>query len=401
MSTFPKSKLLSSSADSPDFIPFALPDINSDEEEAVIEVLRSGWITTGHKAKEFENKFAEAVGAKFAVAVNSATAAMHLALEAIGLADDDEVIVPTYTFAATAEVVRYFGARPVLVDIDSDTFNISLSEIEKAVTPKTKAIIPVHIAGYPVKIEEINDLASRHGIHVIEDAAHAFPCEINNKKIGSISDFTCFSFYANKTITTAEGGMICTDNPEWADRCRIMSLHGISKDAWKRFSSQGSWKYNIIAPGFKYNLTDIAAALGIVQLDKAEQMRSRREYIASEYNKAFSSLDSVTLPYSDCKNVKHAWQLYMLRIVPEKLRLSRDQIIEELRKAGVGCSVHYIPLHCHKYYQDKYGFNDNNFPNAYAEYKKEISLPIYSSMKNSDIMSVIEKVQNILLSNAL
>jgi perosamine synthetase len=254
------------------FLPFALPDIDETEFQEVKEALQSGWITTGPKTKQFEREFAKAVGAKHAIAVNSCTAAMHLALEALGVRQGDEVITSPYTFAATAEVIRYFEARPVFVDVDPRSLNLNPDLIEQAVTPKTKIILPVHLAGMPANMDAIKDVATRHGIPLIEDAAHAFPSAYKGKSIGSISEFTCFSFYATKPITTGEGGMITTDNDVWADRCRIMSLHGISKDGWKRYTAEGSWYYEIVAPGFKYNMTDVAAAMGIAQLRKANVM---------------------------------------------------------------------------------------------------------------------------------
>lgn len=278
------------------FLPFALPDIDETELAEVREALESGWITTGPKTRQFEAAFAAAVGAKHAIAVNSCTAAMHLALEAIGLRRGDEVITTPYTFAATAEVVRYFDARPVLVDVDPETLNLRADLLAATITERTKAIMPVHIAGLPADMEAIHAVAQAHDLPVIEDAAHAFPASYRGQRIGSLSTFTCFSFYATKTITTGEGGMICTENDALAERCRIMALHGISKDAWKRYTAEGSWYYEIVAPGYKYNLTDIASALGLAQLRKAETMRQRRRAIAQRYNDAFGALAEVQLP---------------------------------------------------------------------------------------------------------
>lgn len=263
-----------------DYLPFAQPDLDDEEIAEISEALTSGWITTGPKTKQFEADFAAAVGAKHAIAVNSCTAAMHLALEAIGLQPGDEVITTPYTFAATAEVIRYFDARPVLVDIDPCTLNIDPAQIETAISERTRAILPVHIAGLPAEMDTILAIARRHNLAVIEDAAHAFPSAYQGRPVGSIGDFTCFSFYATKTLTTGEGGMICTDDDGWAERCRVMALHGISKDAWKRYTAEGSWYYEIIAPGYKYNMTDVAAAMGLAQLRKAERMWQRRVEIA-------------------------------------------------------------------------------------------------------------------------
>lgn len=373
------------------FLPFALPDIDETELAEVREALLSGWVTTGPKTRQFEAEFAAAVNAKHAIAVNSCTAAMHLALEAIGLQRGDEVITTPYTFAATAEVIRYFDARPVLVDICPDDFNLNPELLEAAITPRTKAIIPIHIAGLPANLDAIEAVAQKHGLAVIEDAAHAFPTMYKGRMIGQISDFTCFSFYATKTITTGEGGMICTDNDAWAERCRIMALHGISKDAWKRYTAEGSWYYEIIAPGFKYNMTDVAAAMGLAQLRKAHTMWQRRREIAQMYHLAFANHPALQTP-TDNPDHQHAWHLYMLRLRPDQLPLDRAQFITRLKEKNIGTSVHFIPLHLHPYYRETYGYQPDDFPMAYQEYQKEISLPIYSKMSLSDVEYVIETV---------
>jgi perosamine synthetase len=377
------------------FLPFALPDIDETEFHEVKEALQSGWITTGPKTKKFEAKFAKAVGAKHAIAVNSCTAAMHLALEALGVRQGDEVVTSPYTFAATAEVIRYFDARPVFVDVEPRFLNLNPDLIEQAVTPKTKIILPVHLGGMPAEMDAIRDVAIRHGIPVIEDAAHAFPSHYKRKSIGSISEFTCFSFYATKSITTGEGGMITTDNDDWADRCRIMSLHGISKDAWKRYSAEGSWYYEIVAPGYKYNMTDIAAAMGLAQLHKADAMHARRKVIAGMYNEAFKHNPVLQIP-ADEPRMQHAWHLYMLRLHLNALTIDRGRFIEEMKKKGIGCSVHFIPLHIHPYYRDLYGFKPEDFPVAYREYTREVSLPIYSKMTDRDVVRVIDGVFDIV-----
>ncbi len=373
------------------FLPFALPDIDETELAEVREALLSGWVTTGPKTRQFEAEFAAAVGAKHAIAVNSCTAAMHLALEAIGLERGDEVITTPYTFAATAEVIRYFDARPVLVDICPDDFNLNPALLEAAITPRTKAIIPIHIAGLPADLDAIRAVAQKHGLAVIEDAAHAFPTTYKERMIGQISDFTCFSFYATKTITTGEGGMICTDNDGWAERCRIMALHGISKDAWKRYTAEGSWYYEIVAPGYKYNMTDVAAAMGLAQLRKATTMWQRRREIAQIYNQAFANHPALQTP-TDRPDSQHAWHLYMLRLNPDQLPLDRAQFITQLKEKNIGSSVHFIPLHLHPYYRETYGYQPDDFPIAYQEYQREISLPIYSKMSLSDVEYVIETV---------
>ena len=380
------------------FLPFSLPDTDETEVEAVAEAIRSGWITTGPKVRQFEAEFAAYVGAKYAIAVNSCTAAMHLALEAIGLQQNDEVITTPYTFAATAEVVRYLGAKPVFVDICPSDFNLNPHLIEAAITKRTKAIIPIHIAGLPADLDAIYSIAAMYNLAVIEDAAHAFPAKYKGRTIGTTvvggqPSAVCFSFYATKTITTGEGGMICTDDETVADRCRIMALHGISKDAWKRYTAEGSWYYEIIEPGYKYNLTDIAAAMGVVQLQKAERMWRRRREIARRYNNAFKHIPQLQIP-GDWDDCQHAWHLYMLRLDLERLHFSRAQFIELLAKRmNIGASVHFIPLHLHPYYRQTYGYSPNDFPVAFAEYQRVVSLPLYSRMSDQDVEDVIQAVK--------
>lgn len=377
------------------FLPFALPDTDETELAEIADALQSGWVTTGPKTRLFESEFAALVGAKHAIAVNSCTAAMHLALEAIGLRAGDEVITTPYTFAATAEVIRYFDARPVFVDVDPLTLNMCAEQIEAAISPRTRAILPIHIAGLPADLNAIQAIARRHGLPVIEDAAHAFPTRYCGQMIGSVSDVTCFSFYATKTITTGEGGMICTDNDALAERCRIMALHGISKDAWKRYTAEGSWYYEIIAPGYKYNLTDIASAIGLAQLRKAFRMWRRRCAIAQQYNQAFQLLPELQLPPDDVAH-QHAWHLYMLRLNPGRLGIDRAQFIDELKRRQIGTSVHFIPLHLHPYYRDTYGYQPSDFPNAYGEFQREVSLPIYSKMSDDDVRDVVGAVADIV-----
>ena len=378
-----------------EFLAFALPDVDESEFEEIRESLMSGWVTTGPKVKLFETEFAHVVGARHAVAVNSCTAAMHLALEAAGVRRGDQVITTPYTFAATAEVIRYFDAQPVFVDVDPLTLTIDPTLIEQAVTPMTRALIPVHLAGLSADMDPITALARAHNLHIIEDAAHAFPATYRGRTIGSISDMTCFSFYATKTITTGEGGMITTDNDDWADRCRIMSLHGISRDAWKRYTSEGTWLYEIIAPGYKYNMTDIAAGMGRAQLRKSERMRDRRREIAMRFHAAFGGCEELELPpeRADCE---HAWHLYMLRLHLNHLSIDRARFMEELKARRIGASVHFIPLHIHPYYRNLYGFAPEAFPMAYREYLREVSLPIYSRMTDDDVQRVIDAVTGIV-----
>jgi dTDP-4-amino-4,6-dideoxygalactose transaminase len=377
------------------FLPFALPDFDNSEIDEITKVVRSGWVTTGPVAKQFEKEFAAFVGAKHAVAVNSGTAAMHLALEAAGLKAGDEVITSPYTFAATAEVVRYFNAKPVLVDVDPVTLNINPELIPAAITERTRAILPVHISGQPADMDPIHNIARRHKLCVVEDAAHAFPARYKGRMIGSEGDLTCFSFYATKTITTAEGGMITTNNDAWAERCRVMSLHGISHDAWKRYTAEGNWYYEIVAPGYKYNLTDVAAAMGVAQLRKAVRMLERRADIARRYTEAFSRLPELEAP-TILPDIQHAWQLYILRLNPDRLAIDRAKFIEELKVRNIGASVHFIPLHLHPYYRETYGYRPEDFPLALREYRRALSLPIYSKMSDQDVNDVVEAVRDIV-----
>jgi perosamine synthetase len=372
-----------------------LPDTDQSEIESVVETIRSGWVTTGPKTQQFEAEFAAAVGAKHAIAVNSCTAAMHLALEAIGLRRGDEVITTPYTFAATAEVIRYFDARPVLVDVDERCLNMRADLLEAAITGQTRALMPIHIAGLPADLDAIHAVARQHGLPVIEDAAHAFPTKYQGRMIGNLSDLTCFSFYATKTLTTGEGGMVCTEDDTLAERCRIMALHGISKDAWKRYTAEGSWYYEIIAPGYKYNMTDVAAAMGLAQLHKAERMWRRRTEIAALFNRAFGELPQLQIPH-DRADCQHAWHLYMLRLNLDRLRIGRAEFVEELKRRNIGVSVHFIPLHIHPYYREAYSYRHEDFPVAYREYQREISLPIYSRMTDVDVSDVVDAVSQIV-----
>lgn len=376
-----------------EFLPFALPDIGEEEIAEVVDSLRSGWVTTGPKAKRFETDFSAYIGEGLeAVAVNSATAGLHLALEAVGVGPGDEVITTPYTFTATAEVVRYLGADPVFVDIDPMTFNIDPARIEAAVTPRTKAIIPVHFAGLSCDMAAIHDIAGRHGLKVVEDAAHALPATFDGGVIGSLkSDATVFSFYATKTITTGEGGMVVTRDEAVAARCRVMRLHGISRDAFDRYvSTKPSWQYDVVAPGYKYNLTDLAAAIGIHQLRKADAFQARRAAIAARYDAAFSGLPVVLPPHAPNGDV-HSWHLYVLRL-KDDAAVDRNTFIERMAERGVGCSVHFIPLHLQPYWRDTYGLRSDDFPHAQATFRAAVSLPIYTRMSDSDVDRVIAAV---------
>ncbi len=357
------------------FIPFHVPDIDDADIDAVVGVLRSGWLTTGSQAKQFEHDFAAKVGARYAVALNSCTAALHLALEAIGLREGDEVIVPTMTFAATAEVVTYFKAKPVLIDCLPTTLNMNPELLAQAITSRTKAVVPVHFAGQPCDMAPILDIARRYNLRVVEDAAHAFPASYKGKLIGSIGDLTCFSFYATKNITTGEGGMVTTDDAEWADRIRRMSLHGLSRDAWKRYTSEGSWHYEIVAPGFKYNLTDMAAALGLSQMQKADRFWKARERFAALYAEGFRDLPEI-VPLSTGEGAQHAWHLYVIQLNLERLQIGRQEFIERLLEKQIGCSVHFIPLHMHPYYRTTWGYDNGDFPVASRAYRANGIAPL-------------------------
>lgn len=377
------------------FLPFALPEIGEEEIAEVVDTLRSGWVTTGPKAKRFEEDFVEFLGdaSLQALAVNSATAGLHLALEALGIGPGDEVITTTHTFTATAEVARYLGADVVLVDIDPDTLCIDPEQVEAAITARTKAILPVHYAGLSADMESLLAIAKRHGLKVVEDAAHALPTTCGGRLIGTLdSDVTVFSFYANKTITTGEGGMVVTRDPALAQRMRTMRLHGMSRDAFDRFTAKvPSWYYEIVAPGFKYNLTDIAAALGIHQLRRARAFHATRERLALAYDAALAGLPVITPP-RPAPGEQHAWHLYVLQLAGDA-RIERDALIERLFDAGIGCSVHYIPLHLQPYWRDRYGLRAQQFPHSQRAYERMLSLPLYTRMDERDVERVAAAVR--------
>ena len=377
---------------------FHVPDIGDEEVTAVAEALRSGWLTTGPKVRAFELDFAHYIGTPHAVAVNSCTAALHLALDAVELSEGDEVLVPTMTFAATAEVVLYFKARPVLVDCEPDTLNLDPAGLEQAISRRTRALIPVHYAGHPCEMARILEIARTYRLRIIEDAAHALPASYNGQRVGTFGELACFSFYATKTLCTGEGGMVTTANPEYAESVRMMSLHGISKDAWNRYSAEGSWYYEVQRPGFKYNMTDIAAALGLVQLRKCNRMWQARQRIARIYSGALGDLDEIVLPAAR-SNVEHAWHLYPIRLGLEQLRINRAQFITLMREQNIGTSVHFIPLHEHPFYRDTYGYRREHFPNASDAYERLVSLPIYPAMTDRDVADVVTVVRDIIRRN--
>ncbi len=376
-------------------IPFHAACVGEDEAKAAAEVIRSGWLTMGPKTIEFERNFASYVGARHAIAVSSCTAALHLALEAVGLQPGDEVLVPTTTFTATAEVVVYFKAIPVLVDVDPITLCIDPEEARKKITSRTRAILPVHFAGQPCDMDRIQPLADRHHLHVIEDAAHALPASFRGTPVGAISKLTAFSFYATKTLTTGEGGMVTTHDDELAARMKIMRLHGIGRDAWRRYSAEGSWYYEVKEAGFKYNLTDIQSAIGIVQLSKCTEMRNLRERIAKQYTNALSQCEEVQTP-TVLADRESAWHLYVLRLNLDRLTIGRAEVVEQLKQRGVGTSVHFIPLHMHPYYRDAYHYCHESFPVALREYYRSFSLPIFPGMSPHQVAYVIEQVIDVL-----
>jgi dTDP-4-amino-4,6-dideoxygalactose transaminase len=375
-------------------LPFHVPLIEEEEISAVVEALQSGWISTGPKTKCFEDAFARTIGARHALAVSSGTAALHLSLDAIGLKEGEEVLVPTVTFTATAEVVTYFRAKPVLVDVEPLHFNLSLEDAERKITPRTRAIIPVHFAGHPCSMDSIQELARARGLTVIEDAAHAIPAKYRGRNVGTLSPLTAFSFHAVKTLTTGEGGMVTTDDDSLADRIRLMRLHGMSRDAWKRYTAEGSWRYEISEAGYKYNLTDPQAAMGLVQLSKCERMWRSRVEIARKYDLALASLEAYRTPPL-APDVQHARHLYVVLIEPSALRIDRDQVIEELRQRGIGSAVHFIPLHLQPYYQREWSYRPGEFPVAEEYFDRCISLPIYPRMTEEDTDRVIEALEDI------
>ena len=372
-------------------IPFHKPYVQREEIEGVVDSLRSGWLTMGPKTVEFERKFAEYCEVEHAVSMNSCTSCLHLALKAAGVREGDEVIVPAFTFTSTASVLSYFGARPVLADVDPDTHNLDVSKLERHINERTRAIIPVHYAGQPCDMEEIMEIARPRGIYVIEDAAHALPAWYRYKKVGGIGDITCFSFYATKTLCTGEGGMATTNNPEWADRMRVLRLHGMSRDAWKRYSKNGQWRYEVVEAGCKYNMTDIQAAMGLAQLEKLEWMWMWRREIAARYTEAFIERRELIAP--EVKSDRDsAWHLYALKLNLNALKIDRDQFINHLVQSGVGCSVHFIPLYRHPFYRDTFGCKPHDYPASEWIFERVVSLPIYPGMMEEDVSGVIEVV---------
>jgi dTDP-4-amino-4,6-dideoxygalactose transaminase len=378
----------------PNFLLFSTPAIGEEEMLEVANTLRSGWITTGPKTQQFESAFRDRVGATAALGLNSCTAGLHLGLLALGIRPGDEVITTPMTFCACANVIEHLGARPVLADVEPDTLNLSPKAMEAAFTPRTRAVLAVHYAGHPADLDPIEDLAKTHGATVIEDAAHALPASYKGRMIGSGDNPVAFSFYATKNLTTGEGGML-TGSPELLARARTLGLHGMSRDAWKRYGQGGSWFYQVDEPGFKYNMTDVQAAMGVAQLRKLDRFQARRREIVAAYTAAFQEVDALEVPV-ERPEVEHAWHLYVLRLRLGAIRIGRDQFIKELTALNIGTSVHFIPIHLHPYYQQKYQYQPNQFPVAYQAYQRMLSLPLHPMLTDADVSDVVGAVLDVV-----
>ena len=375
------------------FLSFSLPLIGDEEINEVVDALKSGWLTSGPRTRQFEQEFREKVGAPAALALNSCTAGLHIALKVLNVGPGDEVITTPMTFAASVNVIEHVGARPVLVDVEPDTLNIQPDAVEQAITPATKAIIAVHYAGHPVELNALRSIANEYGIHLIEDAAHAVGAFFEGQPIGSGSNLTAFSFYATKNLTTGEGGML-TGALDLLDHARVLSLHGMNREAWSRYAAGGKWAYDIVEPGFKYNMTDIQSALGLTQLRRFERMQERRREIVETYNKAFVSLGAFLTPTTRA-HVTNAWHLYVLRLRSSELTIGRNQFIDEMTARNIGTSVHFIPIHLHSFYRNKYSLQPDDYPVAHAAYQQMVSLPLSPSMSDQDVADVIEAVLDI------
>ncbi len=376
------------------FIPFTTPSVSAQEIEAVAAVLESRWLTTGPRVREFEAAVAAYTGAQHAVAVNSCTAAMHLSLLAAGVGPGDEVITTPLTFCATANAIIHTGATPVLADIVRDTMNLDPRAVEEAITDRTAAIIPVHFAGRPVDVVALRAIASRNGLTLIDDAAHAMGAEVNGRRIGAVADLTCFSFHANKNLTTGEGGMVTTDSAEWADRIRVLALHGMSRDAWNRYSRDGSPHYDVVAAGFKCNMMDIQAAIGLQQLARFESMQQRRARIWRRYDEAFARLP-IWMPMPPAPNTVHARHLYTILVDEDACGFTRDALFSALREQGIGTSVHFRALHLHPYYA-QHGYARGQYPHAEYVSDRTLSLPLSADMQDDEVERVVSAVTELL-----
>lgn len=377
------------------YLPYSPPSIGPEEIEEVVATLKTDWITTGPRTKQFEKQFGAYVGAPDATSLmlNSCTAGLHVALVALGVGPGDEVIVPTLTFAATANVVEHVGAKPVLVDVQSDTLCIDPEAVRRAITPRTKVVIPVHYGGHPADLDPLFEIASEYGVEILEDAAHAAPTYYRGVMVGSRDNFASFSFYATKNLTTAEGGAL-TGHPELLGRARVIGLHGMSADGWKRFDKSGSWEYDIEMPGFKYNMTDLQSAIGMHQLEKLRGFHARRQEVVRAYSEAFSKHPGLEVP-TERPDVSSAWHLYVLRIRPEVVGVSRNDFVDELKARNIGFSVHYKPLHMMSFYANKYGYKPSDFPVAEDAYARMMSLPLHPRLTDGDVADVIEAVLEI------
>lgn len=382
-----------------EFLKFNPLKLGEEEIAEVVDTLRSDWITTGPKTKRFEEDFARAFECPSALALASCTAGLHLALAALDVGPGDEVITTCLTFTATVNVIEHVGATPILVDVEPDTLNMDMDCVAAAITPRTKAIIPVHYAGHPVEMDALRALAEPRGIAILEDAAHAVGATYKGRPIGSGDNPCAFSFYATKNLTTAEGGML-TGAADLIDRCRILGLHGMSRDAWKRYSKSGSWFYEVLVPGFKYNMTDIQSSLGIWQLKKLAGFQKRREEIAAAYTQAFTANGLLETP-TVRPHVGHAWHLYVLRLNPARLSISRNRFIEEMTARNIGTSVHFIPVHLHPHYRDSYFFRPENYPVALDAYQRMLSLPLHPGLTDADVADVIEAVTDVAMENVI
>ncbi len=377
------------------FLPVALPSVGEAEKQAVLETLESGWMTTGPRAIELGRRIAELSGAAEGLAVNSCTGALHLALAAWGIGPGDEVITSTWTFVSTANVVLHQGAKVVLVDVDPRTKNLDPERVARAITPRTRAVIAVDFAGQPADYDALRTLCDRYKLKLLADAAHSFGARWRGRPVGALADATCFSFYAIKNITTGEGGCLVSDDAGFMAQAQVLSLHGISKDAWKRYSSAGSWYYEVTAPGFKYNLTDLAAALGLAQLDRHADFDARRQEIARRYDAAFAGVAEVATPWVH-PDAHHARHLYTLELALDRLTVDRARFLELLKAEGIGTTVNFIPVHRHPYYRDALGFRGEEFPAAEASYPRILTLPIYPRMSDADVDDVVTAVRKVL-----
>lgn len=379
----------------PELLPFHQASIGEEEVKEIIQTLNSGWLTTGQKTRLFEKTFADYIGCKHAIGLNSCTAGLHLSLVVSGVSSGDEVITSPITFPATTNVIVHQNAKPVFVDVEPETLNINCSEIESKINNKTKAILPVHFAGHPCDMDSIISLAQKHNLTVIEDAAHALESKYHGNKIGAIGNFTAFSFYATKNITTGEGGMLTTNDDNYADKLRILSLHGISKNAWKRYGKEGFQHWELLMPGYKYNMFDMQASLGIHQIKKVESFLNRRVQIVKKYNDAFEKTEEIQLLKPE-SNIKHAHHLYVIVIKTENLKVSRDKVLNEIQKRGIGVAVHFRSLHLQPFFKQHFNYKKGMFPQAEYLSDRVISLPLYPKMTDEDVSRVIETVLGVL-----